>query len=229
MHYKEVRVMGNFFFKIKNTFRENSLKITGAACAGNFLIGTGKLLIGLVSLSLFTCASALYTYGMVIAKVCALKGMQKEQEKQYAHYRLTGIILIVASAFYAIYAAGFLFRPENPKYHMYIGLAIATFTFTEIGLNIRGIVVARKKRALLYHALKMVSLASSLISLVLTQTALLSFSYENMAEYDASKANGGMGLLMGSVGTLIGVYMLVHIRRVKQNAVQTEDTCSLNE
>lgn len=208
--------MGNFFIKLKNLTKKYSLHITGAACIGNFLVGTGKLLVGLISLSFFTCVSAFYTYGMVVARMCALKGMGKDREKQYAHYRLTGIILILASIFYAVYAARLLWKPENPIYNLYIGIAIATFTFTEIGMNIRGVIVERKNKELLYHALKMVSLTSSLICLVLTQTALLSFSVEDASDYDISFANGIMGLLMGSVGTLIGVFMLLRVRRIQR-------------
>lgn len=212
--------MGTLFLKaknIKNLTKKYSLHITGAACVGSFLVGTGKLVMGLVSLSFFTCVSAFYTYGMVIAKACALKGMDKDKQKQYAHYQMTGIILIVASVLYAIYSTRLLWHPQTSKYTLYVGLAIATFTFTEIGLNIRGVVVARKRKELLYHALKMVSLASSLISLVLTQTALLSFTHEGMADYNPSVSNGIMGLLMGSASTLIGIVMLCRGKKLQKN------------
>ncbi|MBU5477901.1 hypothetical protein KQI69_01640 [Eubacterium sp. MSJ-13] len=207
--------MGNFFIRIKSINNKYSLHITGAACIGNFVVGLGKLIVGLISLSFFTCVSAFYTFGMVIAKMCALKGIGKSREKQYAHYRLTGIILIVASVLYAIYSTRLLFKPEVPHYGINVGLAIATFTFTEIGLNIRGVIVERKNKELLYHALKMVSLAASLISLVLTQTALLSFTHEDVADYDPSFSNGIMGLLMGCVSTIIGIFMLLRVRGIQ--------------
>lgn len=208
--------MGNLFIQAKNISRKYSLHITGAACIGNFLVGTGKLAAGLISISFFTCVSAFYTYGMVIAKVCALKGIGKDRQKQYAHYRLTGIILIAASILYAVYAARLLWYPEVSHYGMYVGLAIATFTFTEIGLNVRGVIIERKNKELLYYALKMVSLAASLISLVLTQTAILSFTHEDAAEYNPSFSNGIMGLLMGSVSTGIGVFMLLRVKKIQK-------------
>ena len=202
--------------RIQTLFRNYSLHISGAACIGNFVVGTGKLLMGIVSLSFFTCVSALYTYGMVMAKMCALRGIRKPREKQYIHYKMTGIILIIASVLYAVYAGRLLKYPENAKYDIYVGITIATFTFTEIGLNIRGVIVERKNKELLYHALKMVSLAASLISLVLTQTALLSFTHAGEADYNPSLANGIFGLLMGSVSTMIGVFMLFRVRRYEK-------------
>jgi putative uncharacterized protein (fragment) len=185
------------FTKGKAISPKYSLHLTGAACIGNFVVGTGKLIMGLIFLSFFTCVSAFYTYGMVVAKICVLKGMGQDRKKQYAHYRLTGIILMAASVLYAIYAARLLWYPEVTDYERDVALAIATFTFTEIGLNIRGVAVESKNQELLYHALKMVNLASALTSLVLTQTALLAFTHKGAANYNASFYNGAIGLLMG--------------------------------
>lgn len=196
------------------------MRITGAACIGSFLLGTGKLLAGLMALSFFTCVSAFYTYGMVIAKLCALKGLTKPRAQQYAYYRSTGLILIAASVCYGIYAARLLHYPENTQYDLYTGITIATITFAEITVNCRGVAVERKNKALLFHALKMVNLAASLISLVLTQTALLSFSQEKLADYNPSSANGIMGMLMGGVSALIGCYMLLRVRRIQAAEAQ---------
>ena len=211
----EVENMDNPLTKAAKMSKKYSLHVTGAACAGNFLLGTGKLVLGVFSLSFFTCVSAFYTYGMVLARICALKGMGKEREKQLLHYRLTGIVLILASLLYTVYAARLLWHPENPHYDMYIGLAIATFTFTEIGLSIRGVVIERKNKEPLYHALKMVNLAASMISLVLTQTALLSFTHQGEIGYNPSFSNGVMGLLMGGISTLTGVVMLIRVKKMR--------------
>lgn len=206
------------YMSIRDRINRNSMRMSGAACAGNFVVGTGKLIIGIISLSLFTCVSAFYTYGMVVAKGCALWGRRYERQKQYAYYnyRLTAIILIVASILYVIYSMRLLWRPEHTSYNIYVGITIATFTFAEIGINIRGVCVHLKKDNMLGHALKMANLATSLIALVLTQTALLSFTHEGMADYDPSVANGLMGMLMGLVSSLLGGYMLIRLRKIEK-------------
>lgn len=209
-------MMGNLFFTMKNLHRKHSVKITGAACTGNFIAGTGKLAMGLVTLSFFTCISALYTYGMVIARLCALRGIGREKEKQYAYYRLTGIILIIASAFYTIYSMRLLWRPDDTGYNLYEGITIATFTFLEIGLSIRGVIRERRSSEMMMHAVRMVNLAASLVSLVLTQTALLSFTHEGMTDYDPSVANGAMGMIMGSVSMMVGCFMMFRVRRMSK-------------
>ena len=40
-------------------------------------------------------------------------------------------------------------------YDKYIGLGIAAFAFTELGLNIRGVIVERHNHTLLFHAIRM--------------------------------------------------------------------------
>jgi len=195
--------------------RRNTVRLTGAACTGSFLLGCGKLIIGILSASLFTCANAFYTFGMVAAKFCALKGIAAPTTKQYSYYRITAGILIAASLCYAFYAFRLLLHPEQPHYNIYMGLPIAAFTFTEIGLNIRGILIERRSGQLMFHAIKMVNLASSLICLVLTQTALLSFTAAD-AEQNFSAANGTMGLLMGSAAALIGILMLRRVSKLEE-------------
>lgn len=197
--------------------KQYSLHITGAFCAANFLLGTGKLAMGIYAHSIFTCVHALYTYAMVAAKQCALRGFASPAEKHIRYYRGTAVILIIASILYAVYSLRLFWQPETPHYHMYLAIGIAAFTFTEIVLNLWGALQVHRK-SLLLHALKMVSLASSIICLVLTQTALLSFTQEGQAR-DLSRTNGAMGFLMGVTAALIGIWML---RRSKSKSLQEE-------
>lgn len=195
--------------------KHNTVRIAGAACTANFLLGTGKLLMGIFSLSFFTIMNALYTYGMVAAKFCALKGIAVPVKKQYAYYRRAAGILIASSLCYAIYSTRLLWHPQSTKYHPYLAMGIATVTFAEIGLNLWGVLVERKNKSLTFHALKTVNLASSLIGLVLTQAALLSFTHTE-ADYDPSRANGILGLCMGGCAALLGSFMLWRAARLEQ-------------
>lgn len=195
--------------------RHNTVRITGAACAANLLLGTVKLLLGLISASFFTIMNALYTYGMVTAKLCVLKGIAVPAEKQYAYYRKAACILIASSLCYAVYSTRLLWHPQGSKYHPYLAMGIATVTFVEIGLNLWGAVMECKKKALTFHALKIINLASSLIGLVLTQTAILSFTHTE-TEYDSSRSDGILGLCMGGCAALLGLFMLWRAAKLEQ-------------
>ena len=110
------------------------------------------------------------------------------------------------------------FHPACTAYHPYLAIGIAAVTFAEIGLNLRGVLVFRKNRSPLLHALKTINLAASLISLVLTQAAILSFA----DEVQNPASNGILGALMGTCAVLLGVYMLLRMRRITK---RTEHRC----
>ncbi len=219
---KSPSVFAGLFFRANTEITERfspkvsrSLRITGASGTVNIVVGLGKLSMGIASMSLFTCANAFYTLGMVIAKYYALSGILKAKNKQeqYNYYFLSGIILIVASLLYIAYSVRLFFHPATSVYHEYVALGIATFAFTELTLNFRGVIIERHNHTPLIHAIKMINLASSLICLVLTQTAILSFADTQVHTHPA--ANGLIGILMGICATALGVFMIVRIRKIK--------------
>lgn len=198
-----------------NASASRALHLAGISGVGNIVLGLGKLSTGILSVSIFVCVNGLYTLGMVLARYCALAGAIRTQDvkKQYNYYRWSGIILILASLLYILYAAWSYFHPKEVSYHMYIALAIATFTFTEIGINLYGMLANRKNRTPLLHAIKTINLAASLISLVLTQSAILAFADGD--GHDPS-VNALMGLLSGMCAVLLGVYMLWRIGKLEK-------------
>ncbi|WP_202707475.1 hypothetical protein [Sporosalibacterium faouarense] len=216
----------NLFTNLYGYKMSRSLQITRAATTASSLIAVGKLIMGIVSLSLFICTNAFYSFGMIGAKTIALIGIRKAKNKreQYKYYLWSTSVLIISSLLYIIYSIMLFFNPILSSYHMYVAIGIATVTFTDIGLNIRGVIITRHDHTLLIHAIKMTNLSTSLISLVLTQTALLSFTIKETNILDMSKANGVIGLIMGSAATLIGIYMIYRIKKLKkQDDLAIED------
>ncbi|MBP1042940.1 hypothetical protein I6N95_18150 [Vagococcus sp. BWB3-3] len=197
-----------------NKKHSRSLRVASASGALNFLVGSGKLVLGLLSLSLITCVSAFYTFGMASGKYMILRGSLKPLETQFRYYRYSGIILIITSLLYSAYSLHLLIDPVTTTYDMNVALIIATFTFIEIGLGIRGVIVELKNHSLLIHGLKMINLASALVSLVLTQTAILSFSDSQTSLHPT--ANGLFGVLMGFCSAFLGCLMLIRIHRLEK-------------
>lgn len=191
-----------------------SLKITGASGAGNLLVGIRKLLMGIYSLSFFTCVSALYTFGMVMAKYCVLFGLIKTSNKNEQSRRTmySGLILTVASLLYMGYSARLFFYPSTPSFRLPVALGIASFTFAELTLNIRGVIIARKNHAAPIQAIKVINLCASLICLVLTQAALLALSSTANLEVHAG-ATGILGVLMGGIAAMMGVVIMFRVQK----------------
>ena len=199
--------------------RGRSLQVAGASCIASAAAGMGKLAMGLVSLSLFTCVSAFYSFAMVIAKVVALSALVREtgREFQLRSCTLAGRLLIVASALYMVYSARLLFHPVQRGYHLYIAIGIAACTCFELGLNIRGVLVDRRSHTPLFYALRTINLASACISLVLTQQVLLALNEVEGLTLVHARANTLMGLLMGGCALLLGVKLILRMKRMARD------------
>ncbi len=191
-----------------------SLHITGATGSFSVLLGLGKIISGLLSFSVFACMNGCYTLGMALARYCALAGLlQKNKERDsYFYYRLSGIIMVIASLLYVIYSLWTIWHPKMVYYGEIIAITIAAITFTEIGINLQGVLKYRKAKLPVIHAIKTINLGTSLISLVLTQAAILSFADENQNPF----VNGILGSLMGGVAALLGCYLVWRIGKMKE-------------
>jgi hypothetical protein len=137
----------------------------------------------------------------------------KSEMEQQSCYATIAVIILVTSLLYMAFSVRMLMGYSTSfRYPMEAGVVIAAITFSEIAWNIRGAVLAKRNHGLIIQAIRLTSLASSMICLVLTQTAILSFAYPG----DASAANGLSGIIFGGCAAFIGVYMLMNINRIKQ-------------
>ena len=172
-----------------------------------------KLLLGLFSLSFFLCVNAFYSAAVGFAKFLAVRAYLKgdtELKSQFNTYAAVGAVVAGAGIIYVIYCLSFFLGGGGAVYTDIVGIAVAAFTFGEIIVSILGTVKMRKLHEPVLEALKRTNLAASFVSLVLTQTALLSFA----AEGDMSLYNGVAGLVFGSLAALVGVLMIVRRRYV---------------
>ncbi len=202
-----------------------SLAMTGAAAVGATLAATGKLIMGILALSFFACANAFYSFGMIGAKIIAMYGMQRagNPKEQYRYYRMSGGILVLSSLIYILYSIRLFEHPIRNTYHEFLAIGIAAVTFSEIVINMRGVLKTRQKETLLVHAIKRINLSGALISLVLTQTALLSFTEKDTDLNRISRANGTIGILMGSISFVLGIMMMtIRAKAFETDSIKTE-------
>ena len=155
---------------------------------------------------------------MIVAKMFALAGIRRGREEQLKYYFIASMVMVLSGIIYIMYSFHLFNSPITNTYHMYVALAIATVTFIEIGLNIRGIIRSRHNHTLLVYAIRMINLSASLIALVLTQTAILTFMYENVDPLMISDANGRLGILMGTVSVFLGIYMVFRGKRIQEGS-----------
>lgn len=94
-------------------------------------------------------------------------------------------------------------------YSTIMGVAIATFSFTELGIAIGGLASATKKNDYLMIGIKCCNLSSALIAIVLTQISLLSIT----STIDAALYNAISGVCFGALSMLIGVFMIIFYKK----------------
>lgn len=225
---------------------ERSISYAKVSFYMNIVMAVGKMIVGVYTASIFLCIYALYNVGLALAKTTAVKGYLAGKRppddthvygygrEEYKSYFRVGVILTTSSIVFIIYCLRLFLYGGSASYSMDVALAIAFMTFIEIGMSVRGsIVTIRKGISPAVSAIKLSNLAASLISLVLTQTAILSFTHQG----DMSYYNGLAGLIFGGLSALIGVGMILHMQRVlngkhypsvKKKLFETVNSCGAN-
>ena len=190
--------------------RERIIFMSNASIISNCLIALGKLAMGIYNNSIFLCINAFYNLGMAFAKIVVLYHYKNDDQKNVCDcYKQVGIILICTAVTYIFYSCRLFISHEITNYSMFSGIAIATVTFFEIGFAMYGILTNTKEQAPIVNSIKIINLCSSLISLVLTQTALLSFN----SAIEASQYNGILALIFGSSVIFLGIYMIKYSKK----------------
>ena len=160
----------------------------------NILFGILKIILGMSIRFYSFCISAIYNIAVGISKY---KVRSKKQDS-------IGLLIIISSLLYISYSIYIIVHHHNPIYHMYLGIIIAADTFSEIVISIIGIIKAKNKENKL---IKYSNLCNGIISLALTQTAILSFTNPNK---DLSLYNGLGGIIFSCVTIIIGIYLIIN-------------------
>ncbi|GAB2026808.1 hypothetical protein [Lactovum odontotermitis] len=176
----------------------------------NILLAAGKIGLGIYSFSLFICINGLYNIGIALAKHTAIRiNVKNESEAALKAYHRVGFIIFTTSLLYMAYCTDMAVRGvEHGSYDKVTSIGIAAVTFTEIGAALYGILRTRKSNNLTVMAAKRISLVTALISLVLTESALLGL--ENTP--NAARYSGWTGLIFSALSVIIGLLMMLRQR-----------------
>lgn len=168
-----------------------------------------KLVMSIVSASFFMFANALFSCGIGLARYVALKMQGKKADEQLRLYRWVSAILSFSGLCYAGYSVRLFFGGSAGQYSEVMALAIAAYTFVDFGIQIHDLIKLRKQQNLEAEALRLVSLCGILVSFVLTQTAIMSFTEQ--AEHNFS--DGLAGIVFGGLVVLVGIIAIIHRRK----------------
>lgn len=218
--YCEYQSTKNSLKTINNFIKSKRLAIVRISVAKDIFLVVCKSVLSIVAKSFFMFANALYSAGLGVARFIAVRMHTQSGEEQINSYSHVGSVIFLASTCYVIYSIRLFFKSSTASFPQIVGIAIACYTFFEFFINIRETVKLRKSKALEAKALRAISLSSTLLCFVLTQTALMSLDPET----DPSHANAIAGICFGSGAALVGVYVMVRSKLLSRRKIHEQDT-----
>lgn len=187
------------FEKIKN----KTIILKKITTTLNTILGVFKIILAIISHSLLLFIYSFYNVSISLAKRTSIR---EKQKYEYENFYFCGIIVLIASISYILYSNYIYFNGSSSKYNMYIAIGIATLAFYNITVAIIGVIKAKKRKDIKNQTIKFTNLASSFISMSLTQTAILSFTTQE----DMSKYNAIGGIIFGVLSAVVGIYMITY-------------------
>ncbi len=187
------------FEKIKN----KTIILKKITTTLNTILGIFKIILAIISHSLLLFIYSFYNVSISLAKRTSIR---EKQKYEYENFYFCGIIVLIASISYILYSNYIYFNGSSSKYNMYIAIGIATLAFYNITVAIIGVIKAKKRKDIKNQTIKFTNLASSFISMSLTQNAILSFTTQE----DMSKYNAIGGIIFGALSAVVGIYMITY-------------------
>ena len=167
----------------------------------NYAWGTIKILFRIFTLSFLYILIGVDTIFVAIAKHIYLKNIGKDSKK-VSLFISTFIVLI--GIFYLLLAISLFFLKNQIKeYSIIIAIAIAFFSFLELGIAIRQFIKTPKKNSIALN-FRILNLSLALFAIVNTQNAIL------MAKGSPNNiADGTFGVIAGTLTVLAGTFLLI--------------------
>lgn len=186
--------------------RKRLIFFTGSSIAWNIIIALYKISLVVTSHSILILLYAFYNISLVITHTSLIRRIKSESEKYY----IVGFIVVAASISYIAYSIRILFGdPSSMYYNLYSAIGIAVVTFFDLVMSIIGIRNARKNMNIEEETSKLINLATSLISISVTQGAILTF----MQHEKISLHTGIGGIIFGTLAMIVGIYMIFYIKK----------------
>lgn len=198
-------------------FKTRNHKMSLVAMTLNFSVAVFKILAAFYISSYFLIVSSIYSVGIGLTKRIFFRGVMRAKENPYKEKKYVLLMygmLFLSSIVYIIYMIRLFSINEEPfNYGRFISLIIVLVSLIEIISAIIGLVKSTNLKDTLLTALKTVMLASALISVVVAQSAFLTYISNFGTEFRIS--NPVLGLVMGSIAAIIALVMFVKSTKTK--------------
>lgn len=182
-----------------------------ASATFNFLLGLVKCVAALLSFSKLFAISGAYSFVLCFARVPFLS--KSESKKQQPVPRYLPVLLIILGIICLLYSVHIILTGEIIPYSKTSTYLLGICAIIKLGTSIYSLTMARDSYIEKFFIMKLTNAADGLISLVLTQSAILTLN--NVA--GAALYNGLFGITAGICIILIGIFLFVHLVREEVN------------
>lgn len=177
----------------------------------NACTGMAQLAAGLVFLSPWYIANALYYLLLCAARGQALKhfrrsaGIENNKERYdsaFTVYRRSGIfVCLLGVSYFCICLWMFTTGEFRVQKDMILVLGVAAVAFTKIGFAVHGLIVNRHMHDPILSLFKTISFLDAMVSIVVTQCTLLTMTEAEAAVNSSAVFGMGVSILFFIMGT----------------------------
>jgi len=190
---------------------------------GNVLMAIVKFVLSLTLPSLWFFINAIFMIILSIARVFSIRDYRKTklikniveiQQIGYKNYLNNGILLIVLGIMYFFVNVYIYYQGTKTTMYEYLTYLVALFAFWSISSAIYGIIKYKRNHTPILKAVKITNFANALTSIMLTQIVLLD-TYAKTEFYNSNLMNGLTGMSIGIVIIILGLYMIIGIKKIE--------------
>ena len=187
----------------------------------NFIVAIVKFVLSLTIPSLWFFINAGFSFVLAFgrfstikeySKIRTLKNEEQRMIREYNNYSKNGIMLILLGIMYFFVSSYMYYKGTNTNMHEYITYLVALIAFSSIGTAIYGMVKYKRNTEPIIKGIKITNFANALTTIVLTQVVLLN----TFSTGHYSKINGYTGMAVSLTIIILGLYMILGIRKISK-------------
>ena len=169
----------------------------------NIIFAIVKIVFSFIISNYFFLISGIFTACLILAKFVCVKGIKENNKKFKTKNLIISIIVLLAGIIYIVYSLRLILYKDYNLYNypMYMGILISLISFIEVGLAISGLIQV-KKYDHFYRDIKIIAFISSLTALVLSMSAILSFTTDIK---ETKIYVGYFGVVVGGITSLLAL------------------------
>ena len=215
--------MKKIFKDIKNLEKsDKTMLLLIFTTSANILLAIIKFIFAVTIPSLWFFVNSCFLAVLSISRFFSIRNYGKrrsiddnriKKEIGYKNYLHNGILLILLGIMYFFVSVYMYYKGTNTTMYEYLTYLVALNAFWSIVWSIYGMVKYKRKSSPILKSVKITNFANALTSIVLTQVVLLD-TYAS--EYDLAEINGFTGMAVSLVIVIMGLYMIINIRKVEE-------------